>query len=132
MSNLKKVFYVILNVIMIADVLFSLMIYTSLNQNVKWYEACGTQFLAILIISVPILLVIFVGFIILSRLGYRLTKSNLGLPIYILLGISLPIIIDGGLGYIAIYSGITVCIVAIVKIIVDIIINFKLQYEMEN
>ncbi|MCD3350763.1 hypothetical protein G8V03_07430 [Clostridium botulinum D/C] len=127
MINFKKISYVILNIFMLLAVIFSVMIYTSLNPNLPWYESCGTQFLAIFLISDPMLGVIYSGFIILKVMGYKFTKINFRLPIYILLGLSLPLIIDGRLGIVAICSGIVVCIISIIKIIVDIVTNFKLQ-----
>ena len=117
----KSILYVILNLLYIAVMGFSLMIYTSLNKNLPWYESCGTQFLAIPIISVPVLLLVGVCLKILSR-KYYINSLNIKLPFYTIIGVFLPLIIDGGLSKITITIGTFFCIVFIFT---DIYVSIK-------
>lgn len=124
MFNFKKIIYGILHIVMICTLLFSLMIYTSLNKSVPWYESCGIQFLTILMISVPILLIIGIALRFLNK-KYMMQKKNLMLPFYALAGISLPILIDGTLSKITIFIGTVLCIGFIIQTVVIVISNFR-------
>lgn len=43
------------------------MIYTSLNKNLPWYEPCGMQFLVVLILYCPALIVVGIAQITLGK-----------------------------------------------------------------
>lgn len=98
MINIKKrsILLMILNLILTITILFSEYIYSSYYSIFSWYENSGIQFLAILIISTPI-------FLILSIIFYFLGKKNIvlglnkKLPIISLLAFLGPILLDSNL-----------------------------------
>ncbi|MDQ0480386.1 hypothetical protein [Hathewaya limosa] len=124
---IKKASYVMLNIIMFFTVMFSLWIYMSHNPSVSWYENSGIQFLALIIISLPLLLVILGGFMLLKIKGFNMKKNNLMLPVYIIIGTILPVVIDGSLNDITIGIGTICCVISLVKIIIDMFQNFRLE-----
>ncbi|WP_404660408.1 hypothetical protein [Haloimpatiens myeolchijeotgali] len=100
------------------------MIYTSLNKNFPWYEPCGIQFLSIILISAPILLITGIVLMILNKKNILPKVSSL-VSFYALAGITLPIIIDGSLSKITIFTGTILCIVFIVLTVLVSINNFN-------
>jgi hypothetical protein len=127
MLNFKKITYMILNIVMICVLVFSLMIYTSLCKSLPWYDPCGTQFLAIIIISAPVLLIIGIILVFLDK-KYTLQKINLILPFYALAGICLPILIDGSLSKITLSIGTILCISSIILTIVVFINHIRKNF----
>ncbi len=124
-QKIKNIIYIILNLLYIGVMGFSLMIYTSLNKNLPWYESCGTQFLAIPILSVPLLLVVGICLKVLSR-KYSINSLNIKLPFYTIIGIFLPLIIDGGLSKITIAFGTFFCVMFIFADMYVVINNFRI------
>ncbi|CEN76191.1 Uncharacterised protein [[Clostridium] sordellii] len=98
MKKTKKysIIFFILNLLLTATIVLSEYIYSSYYNVFSWYENCGTQFLIILIISIPI-------FILLSVLYYLLGRKNIisglskNLPLISLGVFLIPIIIDTSL-----------------------------------
>ncbi|WP_142413845.1 hypothetical protein [Hathewaya massiliensis] len=123
METLKKVIYITLNIIMFLAASFSLWIYLSHNEWVSWHENSGTQFLALLLITLPILLFVALGFKILSKKSTNITKENVRLPLYIIVGIVLPVVIDGSLSNITIFIGTICCVVACVVSLVEVVFS---------
>jgi|WetSurMetagenome_2_1015567.scaffolds.fasta_scaffold1629662_1 hypothetical protein len=97
---IKFTLLVSLNIIFAIVVLWSTMIYTSMmSDKLPWYESCGMQFLAILIISCPALIIIGLFEMLLSRFMLISQKLKL-LPFACSLGMGLLIFIDQSLGFI--------------------------------
>lgn len=122
--NIKKISYLLLNFIMLLTLGFSLMIYTSLHKGLPWYDGCGMQFLIILILLVPVLLGVGFGFIMLNRI-YSISGFNKRLPFYCLVGILLPILIDGSLSIIMTTTGTFLSIIFILMTIYTSISHIK-------
>ncbi|PAB60081.1 hypothetical protein [Anaeromicrobium sediminis] len=123
MDLIKKTAYIALHVIELLVLGFSLIIYTSLNKQLPWYESCGTQFLAIFMLSIPSLIFIGIGFIILNK-KYELKKLNIKIPFYSAIGLGLPILIDGGLSKITITIGTFLCVMSILVTIAIMLVHF--------
>jgi hypothetical protein len=97
---IKLTLLISLNIIFTIVVLWSTMIYTSMmSDKLPWYESCGMQFLAILIISCPALIIIGFFELLLSRFMPISQKLKL-LPFACSLGMGLLIFIDQSLGFI--------------------------------
>ncbi|MEA4986553.1 MAG: hypothetical protein VB095_00615 [Anaerovorax sp.] len=124
MFKFQKTIYIILHLIILFSLGFALMIYTSLNKNVPWYDAYGMQFLSIFIICVPILLVVGIALQILNT-KYRIIKSDLLLPFYSSAGIAIPILIDEGLNDTTLTVGIICCFSSIILTIAFAINQFR-------
>lgn len=90
----------------ILTLIMALMVYTSLNKSVPWYESSGAQFLAIPMIVIPILIVIGLLLYLLGR-KYNIETINKRMPFYSAIVIFLPIA-TGSLN--RIFIGIGVCI----------------------
>lgn len=82
-----------LNLILTLTILFSEYIYSSYYSIFNWYENCGTQFLAILLISAPIFIILSVIYYFLSK-KYPISNLNKRLPLTALLVFLGPILID--------------------------------------
>ncbi|CAH2214178.1 hypothetical protein [Tepidibacter aestuarii] len=123
-EKIKSITYIVLNSLYIVVMGFSLMIYTSLNKNLPWYESCGTQFLAIPILSVPILLVLGICLKVLSK-KYAMSSLNIKVPFYTIMGMFLPLVIDGGLSKITIAIGTFFCVAFVFVDIYAVIRTFK-------
>ncbi|GAA0786700.1 hypothetical protein GCM10008909_17360 [Hathewaya limosa] len=59
--------------------------------------------------------------------GFNMKKNNLMLPVYIIIGTILPVVIDGSLNDITIGIGTICCVISLVKIIIDMFQNFRLE-----
>lgn len=125
MSNKKRsVLLIILNLILTLTIFFSEYIYSSYYSVFNWHENSGTQFLAILIISTPILLI-------LSIIYYFLGKKNIviglnkNLPIISLVVFLAPLLIDLSLSYFLItigaLLGFCLCVTTIIVFLKSII-----------
>ncbi|MCR8746807.1 hypothetical protein [Romboutsia lituseburensis] len=122
MSNKKRsVILIILNLILTLTIFFSEYIYSSYYSIFSWYENCGTQFLAILMISTPI-------FLILSIIYYFLGKKNIvtglnkNLPIISLVVFLAPLLLDLSLSSLLITIG---ALLGFCLCITTIIVFFK-------
>ncbi len=73
------------------------MIYTSLFKQSPWYEPCGMQFLAILIVSCPFLVMIGIGQIILGKF-ISISNAAKAFPFLACAGLGFPVLADGSLG----------------------------------
>ncbi|HAT4246739.1 hypothetical protein QTH11_12925 [Clostridium perfringens] len=105
MKNKKlSLLLIILNFILTITILFSEYIYTSYFSIFNWHENCGTQFLAILIISTPILLILSISYYFLGK-KITITHLNKSLPIISLLVFLAPILLDTSLSYALITIG---------------------------
>lgn len=117
----KSLSLIILNLLLTITIIFSEYVYSSHFDIFSWYENCGTQFLAIIIISVPILIV-------LSLIYYRLGKKgivtglNKNLPIIALMVFLLPLLLDLSLSDVLITIGF---ILGGILLLVSIFINIK-------
>jgi hypothetical protein len=119
-NNRKHLIYFGLNLVLILVLLWSLMIYTSLFKGIPWYEPCGSQFLAILIISDPIFLVTGIALLILAK-HYPISKLNKWLPFITIVGLSLPILIDGSLSKTTLLTGTAIGVMLLLLIIVAVV-----------
>lgn len=107
------IFYVLINLLFVLTTLWSLMIYTSLmSEKLPWYEPCGMQFLAILIFSCPIFLIIGIIQLIFGKF-IAISKWVKLSPFIGCAGMGLPIFIDDGLGIIMQIFGTLIGIVTI-------------------
>ncbi|MDM0472934.1 hypothetical protein QTH28_11720 [Clostridium perfringens] len=105
MKNKKlSLLLIILNFILTITILFSEYIYTSYFSIFNWHENCGTQFLAILIVSTPILLILSISYYFLGK-KITITYLNKSLPIISLLVFLAPILLDTSLSYALITIG---------------------------
>lgn len=118
----KPVVFVVLNLLLVLVLLWSLMIYTSLFKGMPWYEPCGLQFLAILALSDPVFLIIGIALLILGRF-FHISRLNKGIPFIAIAGLSLPILIDGSLSIITIFTGSSIGVVLCLLIIAVTIKN---------
>lgn len=110
-----------LNLILTLTILFSEYIYSSYYSIFSWYENCGTQFLAILLISTPIFIILSVIYNSLSK-KYPISNLNKKLPLIALLVFLGPILIDLSLSYFFITIG---AILGLCLSLVSIIVLFK-------
>lgn len=124
MSRYEKIIYMILHLIIMFALLFALMIYTSLNKSVPWYQSFGIQFLYILILCTPILLVAGIALQVLNT-KYRMQKKDVMLPFYAAAGIALPLLMDETLSEWTIFIGTTFCLLALILTIVFIFYHFR-------
>jgi len=111
---LRYSLYLSLSLIFIGACVFALMIYTSLmDSRLPWYEPCGMQFLAILVMSAPLMCGISLGFCLLGRfMPVSLPACALPFATAILTA-SLPLI-DGSLSLWMQLSGTLILVIAIV------------------
>lgn len=105
-------------------VLWSMMIYTSLNKNLSWYDPCGMQFLAVLILSCPALIIIGCAQNFLCR-SLNISSWSRRLPFVTCAGLALPILFDGGLGKIMQIIGTVICVTSIIAVIYLAVIDVK-------
>ena len=86
-----------------------------------WYEPCGMQFLAIVILSCPAFIGIGIGELILGKF-MNISKRLKILPFLCCLGMGLPIFIDGGLGIVMQILGTTVGLLTLILTILFTVI----------
>ena len=133
MKHELRIFTVIvLNVFLVVVILWSVMIYTSLmSKRLPWYEPCGMQFLAILVLSCPALIGIGIGELILGKF-ISISKRLRFLPFLCCLGMGLPILVDGGLGIIMQMFGTTVGLTTAILVILFTVIDTKRIIKISN
>ena len=122
MINKKRSLLItLLNLILTLTILFSEYIYSSYYTVFSWYENCGTQFLAILIISTPIFIILSVIYYFLSK-KHPISNLNKKLPLIALLVFLGPLLIDLSLSNFFITIG---TILGFCLSLISIIILFK-------
>ncbi|MDA3730083.1 hypothetical protein PBV87_00960 [Niameybacter massiliensis] len=105
MRNIKsKILLLVLNSILFMTILLSEYVYTSYYPQVSWHENSGTQFLVIVMISVPMLLVLSIIYYFVGKKGV-VKGLNKNLPLLALLVFMLPILLDGSLSFVLITIG---------------------------
>lgn len=105
MRNIKsKILLLVLNSILFMTILLSEYVYTSYYPQVSWHENSGTQFLVIVMISVPMFLVLSIIYYFLGKKG-AVKGLNKNLPLLALLVFMLPILLDGSLSFVLITIG---------------------------
>lgn len=104
---------------------FSFTIYTSLmSKELPWYEPCGMQFLAILIISCPLLVLIGLVDLFLSRC-IKLSRTLKLLPFCTAGILGLLVIIDGSLGFTMQIIGSLTCVTAMLLAVTFFVLDVK-------
>lgn len=117
--NIKtKIIYLVLCIFFISVCFFSFTIYTSLmSKKLLWYEPCGMQFLAILVVSCPVMVMIGISYIVLGRF-IRVGKPTKILPFATAVAIASLIFIDGSLGSGMQITGTAFCVIAAIASII--------------
>jgi hypothetical protein len=101
----------------------SFMIYTSLmSESLPWYEPCGMQFLAILVISCPAMILIGIGELILGRF-VSLSRTSKTLPFCTAAVLGLLVFADGSLGFVMQIAGATTSIIAAIASVVLFVLD---------
>lgn len=127
MKQVAKIsLYLLFNLLLLLVLLWSLMIYTSLEKGLPWYEPCGMQFLVIFCMSDPAFLVLGIALFILGRF-YRMRLFNKLLPFIAIAGLSLPILIDGSLSRSTLLAGTLIGAVLVFLVIAATIRNLLSQ-----
>ena len=104
MTKKKSISLILLNLILILTILFSEYVYSSYYDMFSWYENCGTQFLAIIIISTPIFAILSIIYNLLGKKGI-VTGLNKNLPIISLVVFLAPLLLDLSLSNVLITIG---------------------------
>ncbi len=129
-KNLKtySVITFMLNILLVLNILFSEYIYSSYFTFVNWYESCGTQFLAIFIISLPIFLGLWILYYIISK-KYNVKSIGSELSIISAIIFILPLLLDLSLSdtliTIGAIGGIITLFIALFKMGKDFKLLFK-------
>jgi hypothetical protein len=82
-----------------------------MSKKLPWYEPCGMQFLAILVISCPAMMMTGISYIVLGRF-MRVGKQTKILPFATAVAIASLIFIDGSLGSGMQITGTAFCVIA--------------------
>ncbi|MBA3052371.1 hypothetical protein KKF70_03150 [bacterium] len=109
-SIMKSFVFVVLNLLSVLVLLSALVIYTSLFKIMPWYEPCGMQFLAIFMVFDPAFLIIGISLLVLDRF-FHISRLNKWLPFIAIIGISLPVFLDGSISITTILFGTSIGIV---------------------
>jgi len=112
MAIIKKITFYLFISLFLLICFFTFTIFTSLmSKQLPWYEPCGMQFMAILIISCPALFVLGIAYTI---FGDSISAGKLakGLPYLTLIIIGSLVLIDGSLGSLMQIAGATTCVIA--------------------
>ena len=121
MVKKKSISIIILNFLLILAILFSEYVYSSYYDMFSWYENCGTQFLAIIIISTPIFAILSIIYNLLGKKGI-VTGLNKNLPIISLVVFLAPLLLDLSLSNVLITIG---AILGLVLFFVSIYVFFS-------
>lgn len=122
MKNQKTpVILVMLNLILTTNIFFSEYVYLSRYRIFSWYENSGTQFLAILIISTPIFLLLIITYHFLGKKN-MVRDLNKKLPTISLLVFLIPIMMDLSLSDLFLTIG---ALLGFILCLVSLIILFK-------
>lgn len=88
-----------------------------MSKKLLWYEPCGMQFLAILVVSCPVMVMIGISYIVLGRF-IRVGKPTKILPFATAVAIASLIFIDGSLGSGMQITGTAFCVIAAIASII--------------
>ncbi len=113
-----------LTLLFILVVLWSMMIYTSLNKNLPWYEPCGMQFLAVWILSCPALIIIGCAQVVLAK-SLNTSIWSRRLPFIASAGLAMPILFGDGLGKTMQILGAVICAVSIAVALYLAVLDMK-------
>lgn len=120
--NIKKLTSIFLQLIIICALLLALLTYTSKSPISPLYDNCGTQFLIIILVSSPLILL--TGLLTsLLNIKLKLPKYYLWFPFYTGVGITIPLFVDGSLSSFTIISGVILCLIFLVQ---AFILSFKI------
>lgn len=122
-SIFKKIIFVTINLLSILTLFIFLMIYTSLNKNMPWYDSCGMQFLVIIILS-PLLAIIGASLLALNK-KLHFNKPNARFHFIAMFCTVVPLIVDGSLSTPTLIIGGSFCVISIILIIYSVITNLK-------
>jgi hypothetical protein len=93
-----------------------------MSKELPWYEPCGMQFLAILVVSCPAMILIGISFIVLGRF-MRIGNPTKILPFATAMAIVSLIFIDGSLGSGMQITGTAFCVIAALASMIFAIID---------
>lgn len=123
--NFKKITYLIFQTLMFFTLILSFFIYTSQTPISPIQENSGIQFLVILIICSPILLILGLFSLLLK---VTTPKFNLFFPFYSAIGLSLPLLIDSSLNTSTIFIGTLICIFFLIENLFLLFNSLKIFY----
>lgn len=123
--NLKKIAYLTFQILMFFTLILAFFIYTSQTPISPIQENSGIQFLVILIICSPILLILGLFSLLLK---VTTPKFNLFFPFYSSIGLSLPLLIDSRLHNSTIFIGTLICIFFLIENLFLLFNSFKIFY----
>lgn len=123
--NLKKIAYLTFQILMFFTLILAFFIYTSQTPISPIQENSGIQFLVILIICSPILLILGLFSLLLK---VTTPKFNLFFPFYSSIGLSLPLLIDSRLHNSTIFIGTLICIFFLIENLFLLFNSLKIFY----
>lgn len=123
--NLKKITYLTFQILMFFTLILAFFIYTSQTPISPIQENSGIQFLVILIICSPILLILGLFSLLLK---VTTPKFNLFFPFYSSIGLSLPLLIDSRLHNSTIFIGTLICIFFLIENLFLLFNSLKIFY----
>ncbi|EOU1921456.1 hypothetical protein C4D26_14660 [Clostridium perfringens] len=123
--NFKKITYLIFQILMFFTLILAFFIYTSQTPISPIQENSGIQFLVILIICSPILLILGLFSLLLK---VTTPKFNLFFPFYSSIGLSLPLLIDSRLHHSTIFIGTLICIFFLIENLFLLFNSLKIFY----
>lgn len=119
--NKKSILMLVLNLLLVTTIILSEYIYTSYYDIFSWHENSGIQFLSILMILAPILLLLSIVYYFLGKKGI-VSGLNKNLPAISLVIFSAPILLDTSLSTLLITIG---TILGLILSIVSIVVLLK-------
>lgn len=123
--NFKKITYLTFQILMFFTLILAFFIYTSQTPISPIQENSGIQFLVILIICSPILLILGLFSLLLK---VTTPKFNLFFPFYSSIGLSLPLLIDSRLHNSTIFIGTLICIFFLIENLFLLFNSLKIFY----
>lgn len=123
--NFKKITYLTFQILMFFTLILAFFIYTSQTPISPIQENSGIQFLVILIICSPILLILGLFSLLLK---VTTPKFNLFFPFYSSIGLSLPLLIDSRLHNSPIFIGTLICIFFLIENLFLLFNSLKIFY----
>lgn len=123
--NFKKIAYLTFQILMFFTLILAFFIYTSQTPISPIQENSGIQFLVILIICSPILLILGLFSLLLK---VTTPKFNLFFPFYSSIGLSLPLLIDSRLHNSTIFIGTLICIFFLIENLFLLFNSLKIFY----
>lgn len=123
--NFKKITYLTFQILMFFTLILAFFIYTSQTPISPIQENSGIQFLVILIICSPILLILGLFSLLLK---VTTPKFNLFFPFYSSIGLSLPLLIDSRLHNSTVFIGTLICIFFLIENLFLLFNSLKIFY----